>query len=483
MAVSFDPDQWLKRLTDRLTRQKNLIAKWDAYYEGIQPLAYLAPELVVEMGDRLRPVILNWPRLVVDSIERRMDVEGFRLPSEDDADAELWRIWQANDLDEESSLAHVDALVMGRAYAIVGSNLDEPETPIITVESPLDAYVEPDPVTRKGMAGIKMWSEDPATGAPIDHCSLYLPNSTTWYVKQAGKWVIDPDYPPDNHDLGAIPIVPIVNRGRVRNRLGVSELFDVVPLSDAACKLATDMLVSAEFHAMPRRYAIGMAPQDFQDSNGNPLSTWSTIAGRLWATDKPATEVKVDQFPEAQLTNFIDAINMLAGKVASITGLDAQALGLNTANPASADAIRSAESPLIKEVKRKERSFGGSWEQVMRLADQFANGVQRPELRALETLWADPQTPTVAESADAAVKLFNLPQPIVPLRQTREDLGYTQTQIARMEEEDAKQQAQDLANFKMETAAQMQSANTPIVDTGAGNVPADNGATAQPAAA
>ncbi|MCW2900229.1 MAG: putative phage protein [Streptosporangiaceae bacterium] len=475
MAVVLDSDQWLKRLIDRLSEQRNRIAKWDQYYEGTQPLSYLAPELVVEMGDRLRPVIINWPRLVVDSIEEREDVEGFRLGKQADADAEMWRIWQANDLDEESQQAHIEALTMGRAYVIVGGNEDEPETPLITVESPMDVYVEPDPRTRDAAAAVKLWSEEPAAGSSIEHATLYLPDATTWYVKQSGKWVVDDDYPPDVHGLGQVPVVPLLNRGRIRNRLGVSELADVVPLSDAACKIATDMLVSAEFHAMPRRYAIGMAPQDFVDANGNPLSTWSVVAGRLWATEKTKQDgVDLGQFPEANLTNFHETINALARLVASMSGLDPQALGFTTTNPSSADAIRAAESRLIKRVRRKMRTLGGGWEQVMRIADRFATGVERPELRSMETMWADPETPTVAQSADAAVKKYQAG--LVPRRQTREDLGYTQTQINRMEQQDAA----EALELKMPTAAELLELRDPTASAtpapgapgGATNVPA-----------
>lgn len=476
--MALDPDQWLKRLTTKLSEQQNRIAKWDQYYEGSQPLSYLAPELIVEMGDRLRPVIINWPRLVVDSIEERQDVDGFRLGTQEEADDELWRIWQANDLDEESQQGHLDALVMGRSYVIVGTNADEPETPLITVESAMDVYVEPDPRTRAGAAAVKLWKDETSRpdGSAVEHATLYLPDGTTWYVKQGGKWVVDADYPPDPHGLGAVPVVPLLNRSRIRNRLGVSELADVVPLSDAACKIATDMLVSAEFHAMPRRYAIGMTPQDFVDTQGNPLSTWSTVAGRLWGTEKTTQDgVAFGQFSEAQLGNFHETLNCLARLVASMAGLDSNALGFTTSAPASADAIRSAESRLIKRVKRKCRTLGGGWEQVMRLATRFATGVWNDDMRSLETLWADPETPTVAQSADAAVKLFNLPTPIVPLRMTREKLGFTPGAIDRMEQEDALREAQQAAAFQVQTAAEQAAA--PATPAG---VPDDG---TQPAAA
>ncbi len=70
----------------------------------------------------------------------------------------------------------------------------------------------------------------------------------------------------------------------------------------------------------------------------------------------------------------------------------------------------------------------------MRLADRIATGVWRDELLQMETLWRDAATPTIAQSADAAVKKRQ--QGITPLRQTREDLGYTDVQIERMEAED-----------------------------------------------
>jgi hypothetical protein len=56
-------------------------------------------------------------------------------------------------------------------------------------------------------------------------------------------------------------------------------------LADAANKIATDMMVSAEYHAMPRRWAFGLKESDFVDAAGNQMSPWSMIAGHLWANE------------------------------------------------------------------------------------------------------------------------------------------------------------------------------------------------------
>jgi hypothetical protein len=236
-----------------------------------------------------------------------------------------------------------------------------------------------------------------------------------------------------------VPVVPLVNRARTRNRGGVSELADVIPLSDAACKIATDMMVSAEYHAVPRRAAFGFDESDFVDADGNPVSAFSRVAGRVWATAKSKAEgADIIQFPEANLTNFHATLNSLAALVASLSGMPPHFLGLTTDNPASADAIRSSETRLIKRAERKQRGFGGSWERVQRIALRIRDGEWNDDARRLETVWRSAATPTVAQSADAAVKLYT--GGIVPLRQTREDIGYNETQIALMEEAD---QAED----------------------------------------
>jgi hypothetical protein len=300
-------------------------------------------------------------------------------------------------------------------------------------------------------AAVKRWSEEPPPGQAgrVDHATLYLPNQTVWYVKDGGRWLVDDDAGGiDEHELGMVPVVPLVNRPRIKRPSGTSELADVIPLSDAACKIATDMMVSAEFHAMPRRYALGFGPEDFQDQDGNPVSTWSKIAGRIWATEKSSQDgAAVGQFPEANLSNFHATLNQLAKLVSSLTGLPPQFLGEATQNPPSADAIRSSETRLVKRAERRQRQFGGSWERTQRLVYRVATGEWNPKLIRLETLWRDASTPTVAQATDAAMKRYQ--GGVVPLRQTRRDLGYTDVQITQMEGEDAEQVARDAAMMKM----------------------------------
>ena len=420
------------------------VNKWSAYYAGDQGLAYLAPELERELEGRVKAVVLNWPRTVVDAIDERLDVDGFRLDGEEVE--YVWESWKSNQMDEASQIAHQTALVNGRAYVIVGS--DGPDGyPLVTIESPKQVFAAHDPRTREITSAIKMWREADGT----EMATLYLPDRTVWLrgarVQEGPAYPVVTDYNvpttsfdvigEDIHNLGVVPVVQLTNRGGILDQQGTSELADIVDISDAATKLATDLMVSAEFHALPRRYIIGLGEDDATDEEGRPVSELSRLAGRLWAIDGLPSEVTVGQFQEASLQNFISAIDNLAQMVSSVAGLPPYFLGQNTVNPASADAIRSSESRLVKRSERRQRSFGAAWEQVARLVLLIGQGTLPDNASRIETDWVDAGTPTQAQQADAVTKLHA--SGIIPLNQARIDLGYSAEEIEIMEAEDEKQ--------------------------------------------
>ncbi len=434
-----DDQGWLKLLTSKLSNSRDDLLLLDDYYRGEQPLSFMSPAMVAEFGERVRALIFGWPQLVVDSIEERLDVEGFRLSDTGEADEELWRIWQANNADETSQMGILDSLIAGRSFAIVGSNPDDKATPRISIESAQQVAASWDPQTRTVRAAVKTW-KDPETKESF--ATLYLPHVTIWFKRarqNSGAWV---EQDRDTHELGEVPVVPLVNRPRTMRPDGDSEITPTLrSITDAVNKTGTDMMTSMEFHAMPRRWVTGMEESDFTDEQGRATaSAWSSIAGRIWSSSN--TDTKIGQFAEADLRNFHESIKALAEQLAALGCLPPHYLGLLSQNPASADAIRSAEARLVKRVERKQRALGGSFEMVMRLARRIATGENDPTMAGLETIWADASTPTIAQKADAVVKLHA--EGLVSTEQAQEDIGYSATQIERMRGQlDAQQARKD----------------------------------------
>jgi hypothetical protein len=451
VALPEDERSLIQQLLNAHEVEKPQLRVLNNEYELRSPRAYMHPDVQAELGDRIQQVVIAWPQLVVDSIEERLDVEGFRLPKGDPED-DLWRVWQENGADEQSQMATVDALTMRRSYIALGTNENDADTPLITFESPLEVFADIDPRTRDVRSAIRVYgygygypypSVDPLqateamlTGHNERYATVYEPNRTSFYDLTSGWKLLDRD----EHNLGVVPIVPMVNRARLADWRGRSELDPILPLAQAANKLATDMMVAAEFIAVPLRGIFGASPYDFEDENGNKISPMKALMGRLLTVPDDEKVMRQFEFASAQLSNFHDSINQLARLVASLSGLPPHFLGLATDNPPSADAIRSAEIRLIKRAERKQRAFGGAYEKAMRISRMLV-GDDDPKWKRLETIWRDASTPTVAESADAAVKKFT--GGIVPLRQTREDLQYTEAQIDRMEAEDEAKAASD----------------------------------------
>lgn len=398
----------------------------DTYYNGEQHLEQLG--LAVPEDLRQFVTIVAWPGTQVDAIEERCDVEGFRLPGTPEADEGLAEVWQANDLDDESQMGHVDSLVFGRSYACVGTG-DTAELPLVTVESPLEMVHEWSPRQRTTAAAARFYQDD-SSGEVVQRATLYTPQATTWLAMNGQQWQVEDR---DEHRLGRCPVVPLVNRGRSHARYGTSQMGRVITLTDAAARALTNAQVATEVMALPQRWAAGMTAADFKDPDtGEAVTAWEAYFGAVWATANK--DAKFGQFSAADLSNFEKIVNHYAQLVAGITGLPMRFLGQLSANPPSADGIRADEARLIKTAERKCRSWGASWESVMRLVRQFQTGEDDPQLASMETLWRDPATPTRAQSADAAVKLYAAG--ISSKRQARRDVGYSSVQITNMEIDD-----------------------------------------------
>lgn len=408
-AVSEDPDlAAVGRMSSALDVANREFDRVDRYYTGDQPLAFMSPEVTAQVGDRLSPLVINWPETIVDSVARRVNPEGFRLGQGATADDELWRIFTANDLDEESPLGIVDMLVHGITYLSVWGNEDDPLTPRITFESAHQVTVEYEPGGRQVRSALKRWRDGSTT-----YATLYTRDRVTRYAAHASAFTAPLKYEVDqilDNPLRAVPIVPMVNKGRLLNRSGRSELASIAPIADGINKLATDMLVTAEFYTTPRRYATGMQlpsqGADRERLQAEAAAYWEQAQkSKTWLAGK---DVEFGQFPEATLDGFVAGINLLTACLAAIGGLPPDDLGLNTTNPESAEARRAAETVLILRAKEKQRACGGSLARAMRLAVAARDGLALAnvpqEFSRMQIAWREPATPAIAQAMDAAVK-------------------------------------------------------------------------------
>jgi hypothetical protein len=475
---------WLKRLTADLAARSPRMKRFDDYYRGIQGKRLVNnakyKALFVKLFENYAE---NFMGVVVDAVEERLDIEGFRFPmapvenadgndsegkaDADAADPDAWRIWQDNELDANSQIAHTEALVKSVSYILVSPFANERigKSPKITVESPEECIVAFEPGTGRRLVGLKRW-EDP--DAKLVYATLYFPDRIEKYQATRGETsqlpapIAPTPLPADDpfhvggggtevpltnatiiagalewkkrkvpgedwplkHDLGVVPLVPLINRPRL-DQSGESELEKVIPLQDAINTLAMNELVTSERAAIPQKWATGIEiPMD--PETGAAVGAFQPDVDRIIST--PAPDAKFGQFEAADLKTFGDAIDRRIRRIASITRTPYHYFLDHGGQPPSGESLKSAETGLVRKASRKSRHFGERWEEVMRLAFRSL-GDARGDATDAETIWAPTESMTESQHVDALTKRRQTLK--VPLKQLWEDDGYSPSQIAK----------------------------------------------------
>ena len=437
----------------RLFAQRPYLELRDLYYDGMQKMQNLGISIPPSL-EGLRTVV-GWPRIGVDALVSRCVIEGFRFPGATDVDEDLMSIWQANKMDGEAPLAHLDAFVFGRAYNIVGAGDDSTGgLPLITSESPLNMLAVYDARLRRVTAALQIYLDTDFTSDMYGHevAALYLPNSTIHMAREsvegnptAVKWQL---VERDDHNLGRVPVVRIANRQRLSRRDGLSEITAAwMNTVDSASRTMLGMEVTREFFGAPRRYALGVAEEAFQNADGTAKSAWDAYLSRVWMLerDEDGNLPTVGQFPAADPSVHTKLMDQYAQIMAGEMGVPPHFLGIYTqGNPASADAIRAGYEELTSRSRTRQVGVSDDWEETMILSLLVRDGKVRDDAFLLETDWRDPAPQTIAGTSDAITKQIMAGAIPAASDVTLKRLGYSAVERARLAQDRAVDQGESM---------------------------------------
>lgn len=342
--------------------------------------------------------VCGWPSTVIDVLEERLDLLGWR----GDASGTLDALFRDGGIGLEATLGHLDALIFGVAFLQVDPHAVVDGRPdLVTAASPLDTTGIWDGQRRRLVAALTVVERDRTTGS-IRRIAYSNDEVTGTLQRVANVWTWIDRRP---HTLGRTPVVQLLNRPRSSRLGGRSEItLPVRAYTDQAVQTLSGMRANRDFYSYPQRYAENAPADMFTDANGQPIPGWVTAMSAMLTADPPTAgeaSVKFGSFTSSPPTPFLDQIRGLAMQLAGEAAIPPHYLGLLTDNPASAEAIKNIESRLVKRTERRQTSFGWAWSEVGRLVlamhDQSAAGLQ--------VLWRPADTPTLAAEADATVKL------------------------------------------------------------------------------
>ncbi|MFJ9027573.1 phage portal protein [Streptomyces sp. NPDC102274] len=425
MPVSEEQARSLVEVLEReLTARNPSIETFQAFYRGRQPLAYSSEEFRKLHGDRYKDFADNWTQVVADSPVERLTVTGVKPYGLDQADAESWRVWQTNGLDADSQLGFLGAVTAARSFVLVWGNPDDEQNPVVTFEDATSCIVVYEPGSRRRRrAALRRW-QDGDTYMAI----LYLPDQLWKFERpverqqkstdmEAADTVIDGWTPremkaepnPQTNPMGVVPVVELPNRpGLVTEP--ISDVAGVVAMQNAVNLLWAHLFTASDAAALPQRVLLGTEVPKIPILNrdGEVVGSKPMDLEKL-TTDRVAVftgeNAKIGEWTAANLAAFTDVIEKAVGHIAAQTRTPQHYLVGSFSN-LSADALLAAETGLVKRVEEKQLWYGQALREAFALiALAQGNDAKATALRAGQMLWADAESRSQAQQADALVKL------------------------------------------------------------------------------
>jgi len=382
----------ITRALQELRRRRAGYQLYSNYYEGNHRLTFATEKFRNTFGNLFREFADNLCPAVVDAVSDRLKLIGFDVEDGPAGAADVaWELWQVNRMDERMGEIHTEALIAGDGYAIVWP---DPRTgqPTIYPQDGTSMTVRYDPeVPGHILSAVKAWQ----TEDEFVRVTLYFPDRIEkWITRSAcpAGWpessqaFVPYEVPgeawPLQHDYGRVPVFHFANNSRM-GRSGKSELKDVVPLQDCLNKSLCDLMVAREFLALPQRYATGLQ-FDIDPETGKPIPLFVPGADRVWATQ--SKDVTFGQFEAADLGQFIQEQDSFRAEIARVSRTPLHYLLPQSGEFPSGEALKTAESPFLAKVMKRQTAFGNVWEDLIGFALQMVgqSGVR------LSALWEDP---------------------------------------------------------------------------------------------
>ena len=404
-----------ERMLDRFKAGGLRPRGYESYYEATQRQRALG----ISLPPKARLLELQPPfaKLSVDVLTEVLVPDGFRTGDDlhEGVLRLIDRVWQANDMDTQFTLAAAEALAAGAAFWVLAPPDDDVDGVSVRAFGPANAGVR---VDQRGevVEGIAVYRVPGGVGA-----TYYTREGVEfWERSRSGRWL---DTGRGRKDPWGASIIPMFNKARLGDRYGRSDLKDLVGLIDAASRTLTNLQIAQEVAAMPLRVLIGDGADEMLAQFPDRMQAY---IGALLAAP---TGADLKQVGGADLTPFLNTYKLYALQVSAATGIPPAMIGVAAdSNPTSAEALRVAKDRLISRAENKQRQFGDALERVGRLIVAMS-GEATDGLERLEVTWRDAAAPSA--SAQLAAALQAQAQGVVSSRTVRDMMRLTPEQARR----------------------------------------------------
>ena len=427
-----------KELVDTFNTHRAKNAEKNKYYEGNISLNEVNLGIALPDGLKNLEIGCSWGAKTVDVLAGRSMFDGF-VGINGETDTEMDEIAEMNHLVDEYIKACRDELKLGCVFATLTDSEDGVK---IRWHSPLTAAAKWD--GEKGRVAYGFAIID--TAPDNDHNWVpsiinYYTDDCIWVLTKKGSiWTAEPHV----QKMGRPLMEALIWNATSDKPFGRSRIKEPIRrLIQGYVRTVANATIGLEFSTAPQKYLLGVTDEQFDALVNNKFKQY--VGSILTSTNNPDTGEKPSfgQLPQGSITPHVEMLRMLATQFSAATGLTVTDTGVvNDANPTSSDAILAQSQTLVATAQQLNVSNAIGLRNIALMAIAITHNVSLEELtedqKAIVAHFKNPAMPSVAVTADAAIKIASARQGFSDTDVFLEMLGFDKADIRRIKNQEGR---------------------------------------------
>jgi len=434
------PDEYarLLRLVQVFLAHQGANETKNRFYEGKISLASVNLGIALPQGMQGLEVGCAWGAKCVDVLAARSMFDGY-VGENGETLPELDRLVGANRLIAEYDKAARDELKFGCTFATLSR--DPAVGCKIRFHSPRTAAAIWNGDKGRVDCGFAIIDTAPANDNTWSPSLVYYYTDEAVWVLQRTDTLWSAEWYPQR--MGRPLMEPLIWNSTSDKPFGRSRIKEPVRrLIEGYVRTVANAAIGLEFATSPQKYLLGVTDDQYEAVTSDKFRQY--VGSIIAATTNPDSSEKptFGQLAQGTLEPHIQMIRMLATQFSAATGLAVTDTGvINDANPSSSDAILAQTQTLVGMAEQLNTGNGASLRTIAQMAMAVANDTTVEELsdeqRAVMPHFKNPAMPSVAATADAAVKIAGARPSFAQTDTFLEMIGFSQADIRRIKGQEA----------------------------------------------
>lgn len=417
------------------------------YYEGNIALCDVNLGIALPQNMLNLDIGCSWGAKTVDVLAGRSMFDGFVTENGEEASL-MTEIAKRNRLVSEYAKACRDELTYGCTFATLSG---EPDNATIRFYSPQSAAASWSAKKGRIDCGFAFQDaqkdESDINWSPM-YVNLYTDTATWELSRESGHWKAT-EYP---HKFGRPLMEPLIWNASSGKPFGQSRIKKPIrELIRGYVRTVANATIGLEFATSPQKYLLGVTDDQYEAVVDNKFKQY--VGNILASTSNPETgqNPAFGQLAQGSIEPHVSMLRILSTQFSAATGLTVTDTGVvNDANPTSSDAILAQSQTLVSLAEQLNIGNGDGMYQIAQMALAIERGTTPDALpeedRGIVAHFKNPAMPSVAVTADAAIKIAAARSEFASTDTFLEMIGFDQADIRRIKAQEQRVRGQEMLN-------------------------------------